>query len=230
MTTSRRTGTESSTTRAFLLDVTERIMREEGYAAVSSRRVAKRAGVTPALIHYYFPTLDDLFVALFRRGAERNLERQEHVLGSPRPLLAIWELMSDPARTALLTEFRALANHRKSIGEEIVAYLKRSRAQQTDLLQRCMEQSEADLAEISPRSLIFLMGAVSQSLVAEETLGVTDGHAEIRELVERMLRRFDNVAPTENESGVETEPGTEKKSGIETETMAGKVAENVSRS
>ena len=71
MATARRTGTETSKTRATLLDVTERLMRNEGYAAVSSRRVASEAGVTGALVHYYFPTLDDLFLAVFRRGAEK---------------------------------------------------------------------------------------------------------------------------------------------------------------
>ena len=73
--TTRRTGTESSKTRAVLLDVTEELIRTEGYAAISSRRVASEAGVTGALVHYYFPTLDDLFVEVFRRGAEQNLER-----------------------------------------------------------------------------------------------------------------------------------------------------------
>src|SRR5262245_19658167 len=127
MATPRRTGTESSATRAFLLDVTERVMREDGYAAVSSRTVAKSAGVTPALIHYYFPTLDDLFIALFRRGAERNLQRQEVLLASPRPLHEIWGLVTEAARTALLTEFMALGNHRKIIRDEIAEYSKRSR-------------------------------------------------------------------------------------------------------
>src|SRR5439155_16543648 len=89
MATARRTGTETSKTRATLLDVTERLMRNEGYAAVSSRRVASEAGVTGALVHYYFPTLDDLFLAVFRRGAERNLERHARALESPRPLRAL---------------------------------------------------------------------------------------------------------------------------------------------
>ncbi len=115
MSSSRRTGTESSETRTQLLDATARLMREEGYAAVSSRRVAKEAGVTGALIHYYFPTLDDLFLATFRRGAERNLERHARVLAGAQPLHALWNFSIEPDGTVLLIEFMALANHRKSI-------------------------------------------------------------------------------------------------------------------
>ncbi|CUU55072.1 DNA-binding transcriptional regulator, AcrR family [Parafrankia irregularis] len=195
MATPRRTGTESSATRAFLLDVTERIMREDGYAAVSSRTVAKSAGVTPALIHYYFPTLDDLFVALFRRGAERNLERQEALLASSRPLHEVWALVTDAGRTALLTEFMALGNHRKIIRDEIAAYSKRSRRQLTDLLTSRMAQYEPGLAEIPPPALIFLIGAVSRAFVSEQAIGVSEGHAEMLALVERLLAQLEPGQP-----------------------------------
>ena len=46
-------------------------MRDEGYAAVTSRRVAEQAGLKPQLVHYYFRTMDDLFLEMFRRGADR---------------------------------------------------------------------------------------------------------------------------------------------------------------
>jgi AcrR family transcriptional regulator len=194
MTTPRRTGAESSSTRAFLLDVTERIMREEGYAGVSSRSVAKRAGVTPALIHYYFPTLDDLFLALFRRGAERNLERQERFFATPQPLRALWEFCLEPTATALLTEFMALANHRKTIREEIAEYSRLFRRRQTEFLARRMAESGVDPAEVPPAAVLFLIGAVSRGFVDEVSLGVTEGHAEALELAERLLQRFEPPA------------------------------------
>ena len=40
MAATRRVGTLTSKTRALLLDVTEQLMLDEGYAAVSSRSVA----------------------------------------------------------------------------------------------------------------------------------------------------------------------------------------------
>ncbi|MEU1168284.1 helix-turn-helix domain-containing protein, partial [Streptomyces sp. NPDC005921] len=67
MTAPRRMGTETSKTRQVLLDVAERLMLEEGYASVGIRRVAREAEVAPALVLYYFRTLDDLFLAMLRR-------------------------------------------------------------------------------------------------------------------------------------------------------------------
>ena len=62
-------------TRTALLDAAQEIMLEDGYAAVTTRRIATKAGVNSALVYYYFDTMDDLFIELFRRGADRSLER-----------------------------------------------------------------------------------------------------------------------------------------------------------
>src|SRR5262245_33374973 len=89
----RRSGAESSSAAsAALLDAAEALMLDEGYAAVSSRRLASRAGLDAGLIYYYFGTMDDLFIALFRRGAERSLERQAQALSSPQPLWGLWDM------------------------------------------------------------------------------------------------------------------------------------------
>src|SRR5262249_23627983 len=60
MASSRRRGDESSATRALLLEAAEDLMREEGYPAVTTRRLAGRVGVSNQLVHYYFRTMDDL--------------------------------------------------------------------------------------------------------------------------------------------------------------------------
>ena len=80
-------------------------MLEEGYAAVDVAAGAARAGLKPQLVHYYFRTMDDLFLALFRRRAEQGLERQARALASSQPLWALWDLSRDPSGTALTMEF-----------------------------------------------------------------------------------------------------------------------------
>ena len=64
----RTADRENSATRAALLDAAEQIMVEEGYAGVSTRRLAARAGANSALVYYYFGNMDNLFVELFRRA------------------------------------------------------------------------------------------------------------------------------------------------------------------
>jgi AcrR family transcriptional regulator len=190
-TSTRRLGAESSATRTALLDAAQQVILEEGYAGATSRRVAARAGLKPQLVHYYFRTMDDLFLALVRRGAEQNLERQAEALASPRPLRALWELSNDPTGTALTIEFAALANHRKAIRAELAAYGERFRRLQTDALAQILERDGVDTDAFPPQTMVVAMTSLSQVMGMEELIGMSAGHAEMQELVERLLSDFE---------------------------------------
>ena len=90
MASARRIGAPDAKNRGVLLDAAEQLLLEEGYAAVTSRRVAEKAGLKPQLVHYYFRTMEDLFLAVFRRRAEEGLEVLATALASPQPLWALW--------------------------------------------------------------------------------------------------------------------------------------------
>src|SRR5512144_1295951 len=91
-TNERSRGGRPSATRDALVSATAQVMLEEGYAAATSRRVAAKAGVKPALVHYYFPSMDELFLEVLRNGAEINLQRQREALSDAEPLHALWDL------------------------------------------------------------------------------------------------------------------------------------------
>ncbi|HEX4218489.1 MAG TPA: helix-turn-helix domain-containing protein [Acidimicrobiales bacterium] len=191
MASNRRIGGESSESRAALLDAAEELMLEEGYAAVSSRRVAHKAGLKPQLVHYYFRTMDDLFLAAFRRRAEGALTRQAQLAGPGRSLRALWALSDDSRSTALTMEFAALANHRKSIRAEIARYAELFRSRQTEVLGALMEDRGMDTERFPPVAVMVLITGVSQILVMEEALGMSAGHAEARALVERCIEQLE---------------------------------------
>jgi AcrR family transcriptional regulator len=192
----QRMGAETSETRSRLLDVTEQIMLDDGYAAVSSRRIAKDAGFTPALVHYYFGTLDDLFLAVLRRRAEQQLARLQRILSSPQPLTALWAMSTDPDGTGLLTELMALANHRKIIRGELAAYAEQFRKVELDALHGHLERHGLDVDEVPPVSVLVLMATVSRGLVLEASLGMESGLAETSALIERFLARLDGAPPS----------------------------------
>jgi AcrR family transcriptional regulator len=190
MSSPRRVGTLTSKTRARLLDVTAQLMVEEGYAAVSSRSVAARAGVKAPLVHYYFPTLDDLFVALFRRRSERNLERLEHALQGDNPLQALWEYANDKAHVALTFEFLALANHRKAIQAELAEVSERFRKVELEAFTPAVAAAGVDLDEFPPDALLVIMMAIPSSVVLQQALGTSLGHENALVLVERYLSQL----------------------------------------
>src|ERR1700740_2089890 len=107
------TGPKGAAKRTPLLNTAEGRIVEEGYAAFSTRRVGLEAGVKPPLVHYYFPTTEDLLLAVYERAAEQAHRRTLEALNGARPLEAFWKLSKDSAHTSLGTELYALANHRQ---------------------------------------------------------------------------------------------------------------------
>lgn len=180
-----------STTRDTLIDATSRIMVEDGYAAATSRRVAAEAGVKPALVHYYFPTMDELYLDVFRRGAAVYLERQQKALASDRPLHAFWETLIAPKDTRLLLEFMGLANHRKEIRAEIAAWSERWREAQITALNFIAREHDIDSDEFPPAALAVVIASIGRMLIFEQGLGSKVGHDEAIALVNRFLDRFE---------------------------------------
>ncbi|BBZ25521.1 TetR/AcrR family transcriptional regulator [Mycolicibacter hiberniae] len=187
MTATRKAKSTDNAARRRLIEATARLMREEGYAAATSRRVAAEAGVKQALVYYYFPTMDDLFVEVLRSGADAALERMRAALTHDDPLRALWEINSDDRVTSLNTEFMALANHRKAIGAELKAYAERVRDIETAAVTVALRANDVDLQLYPPVAVSMLIAQTARSLCNESGVGVTRGHDELRALVDRLL-------------------------------------------
>jgi len=160
--------------------------------------VAAKAGVTPGLVQYYFPTLDHVFIATIRRRSEQNLARLTDVLRTraAQPLHALWEYSRDEATAALTTEFLALGNHRKSIRAEIAEVTERVRRVQLDALQERLGTALLGDTVLSPAALLWLVTGVPKLVRLEDSVGVTTGHAEVADAFARYLARVEPRTPT----------------------------------
>lgn len=173
--------------RHRLIEATAKIMRDEGYAAATSRRVAAEAGVKQALVYYYFPTMDDLFVEVLRAGAEVSLERMREALTDDDPLHTLWTMNSDARLTGLNAEFMALANHRKAIRAELKSYAERVRDIETAAVTVALRARGVDLEQYPPVAVSMLIAQVARSLCNESAVGVTLGHEELRRFMDHQL-------------------------------------------
>lgn len=183
----RRIGGENSATRAIILDVTEAMIRDKGYAAVSTRKVATAAGLKPSLVHYYFPTTDDLFLAVHKRGSAQSDAMIEAALASDDPVRALWDYFADSSRTAISLEFMALANHRKTLRATMAAHSEMMREKQAATLQRLIGERLKHKAGCSADGLSVILAGIGRVLVMENALGIEGGHSEARKFVERWL-------------------------------------------
>ena len=183
----KRVRRDPETTRALILYTTAKLMVEEGYAAVSSRRIAQELGLNAATIHYYYPATDDVFIALHRRMTERQLSELENVLATGNPLKALWDFQSGGAQTALGVEFLALSNHRKAIGDMIAASTNASRAAAAEAIEQVVGALAMGSTIVPPVALATIFVAIGRLLANEERVGIDSGHAEVRSLVEALI-------------------------------------------
>jgi AcrR family transcriptional regulator len=183
----RRIGASDSKTRLRLVDAAAQLMVDEGYAAVTSRRVAAQAGLKPQLVHYYFRTMDDLFVEVLRRGADENLARFERAIAADGSLRTLWKLNADDRGAAFTIEFVALANHRKAIRAEIARYAERWRAVQLEALTVALADAGITPDQLPPVVGLLLMTGLAQVLAIEQALGVTAGHDDTIAYIEQVI-------------------------------------------
>ncbi|HUD30030.1 MAG TPA: helix-turn-helix domain-containing protein [Novosphingobium sp.] len=185
----RRMATRQSATHAALLDAVETIMREEGYAALTSRRVALWAGINQQTLYYYFATMDELLLTSYRRRTGRMREAVEQALRTARPLHALWQCFADPADAALTMEYLALANHNEAIRRETVAFGESLRALEIEglSLAGCLPPG----APAHPLGLVMALTWTAHLMGFEATLGLKGGHGEAKALAEWALDRVE---------------------------------------
>jgi AcrR family transcriptional regulator len=199
----KRVRREPEVARSLLLETAKRVMLDEGYAAVGPRRVAQAAEVSPTLVHYYFPTTDDLFIALYRHSADDDHRKLEQALASPNPLQTFWAHQSDGARAALAVEFLAAANHRKALRAEMVVHAEGARIRQAAVLSSIVTRAHALPDNCPPICVATLITAIARTLITESDIGISAGHQETRRFVESMLEALssqeaeaDDAAPS----------------------------------
>src|SRR5215211_5916566 len=101
----RRRG--SPDTRSAILAAARASFAEHGFAGTTIRGVAAAAGVDAALVHHYFGTKDDLFVAALELPVDPREAIAPALVGGPdgagervlRVFVGVWD---DPANTPVL--------------------------------------------------------------------------------------------------------------------------------
>lgn len=182
---------DAELSRKLILDATEQLMVDQGYASVSTRRVATEAGLKPSLVHYYFKTTDDLVVALYHRVAEQQMRELTPALASEKPLEEIWKLLLDRRRTVLAMEFLALANHRPALRAEIALHAERIRSMQAGALARVFRNLSIGSGVNIPRAATMLLSCVTYVLGTEDALGISAGHEDAHGLVDWLIQRVE---------------------------------------
>jgi AcrR family transcriptional regulator len=77
----RAAAAKKPDTAIVLLEAAKKILRQHGYAGLSTRGVAEAAGVPLSQIHYHFGSKQDMVLALFEYLNAQLLDRQTTLFG-----------------------------------------------------------------------------------------------------------------------------------------------------
>ncbi|MBX7446924.1 TetR/AcrR family transcriptional regulator [Mycolicibacterium sp. 3033] len=184
-------GSRKTSKRQAILAATEEVMLSDGYGAITYRSVAAAAGVTAGLVQYYFPSLDELFVAVLRESTDRLIERLTSATDAAQPLREVWAYANNPGGTALLMQFAALAHQVPEVAKVIGEGGERVRqALVQTLSHKWADYGLAD-TDLTPGAALFLLAAIPRMMFLEQSLGTSTGHQEALALVERFLDRVE---------------------------------------
>jgi AcrR family transcriptional regulator len=82
-------------TRTLILEAARSRLLADGYAGLSTRKVAEEAGVPLSQLHYHFGSKQGLILALFEEENQRRLARQQRLYAEETPLWQRYERACD---------------------------------------------------------------------------------------------------------------------------------------
>jgi AcrR family transcriptional regulator len=90
-----QTARPAPDTRTLVLDAARRRLLADGYAGLSTRKVAVEAGVPLSQLHYHFGSKGGLILALLAEENRQRLERQTEMYAQAEPLWLRYERACD---------------------------------------------------------------------------------------------------------------------------------------
>jgi AcrR family transcriptional regulator len=184
----------AATEDAFL-DAAERLLIDVGYAGITTRRLAEEAGANHGLVHYYFGSMENLFVRVLERFTARLIARQRQMYartdmsGVHKWTTAMGYLESDLAAgyPKIWLELQALGWNRPDIAERVAEVNREWRDVLTDAFDRMLDEYGLDREKFPLPAMVSLAMTFNEGVMVERLSGISTGHRELMEMVEGWL-------------------------------------------
>src|SRR3990170_1708634 len=188
-------------TEQALLDAAERLLVDVGAAGITTRRVAEEAGANHGLVHYYFGSMENLFVRVLERFTERLIARQRAMYGRvdlsgvEKWRTAMGYLESDLAAgyPKIWLELQALSWNRPDLAERVARVNREWRDVLTDAFDRMMDEYGLDRERFPLAAMVSLVMTFNEGIMVERLSGISDGHRELMEMVGRWLESLEEA-------------------------------------
>jgi len=141
----KRAQARADRTQALVMEETIRCVREEGFAAASTRRIIERAGVSWGVIQYHFGDRDGLLAAVIDQGMTSLVGSLEAIVDEAAEIKdgrtradslteQIWSVFTSPECMAVLEILIATRSVRGTLRSADLSHLEATLARLSELL------------------------------------------------------------------------------------------------
>ena len=190
-------GPRRNATAEALLDAAERLLVEVGHAGITTRRLAAEAGANQGLVHYYFGSIDELFVEVLERFTERLVARQRAMYAAEVPFLERWrtawrfqEQDLEAGYSKIWMELQALSWSRPALRPRVARVNADWRSVLRDAYTRAAEEY-GTAAEFPIEALVAMTMTFGQGFALERLEGIDEGHDELLGWIEQWLQSLE---------------------------------------
>ncbi len=197
-TTERAHAARRETEERFL-DAAERLLVEVGYARITSRLLAEAAGANLGLVHYYFGSMEELFVRVLERFTERLVVRQRAMYASPSPFIEKWReamryLDADRPYQKIWWELQAMAWNRPEYRQRVAGVLDAWSDAMRGAVTAALARYHLTDGPLSSEGWITLIVTVNEGLILERLSGIERGHETLLAGIDRWLASLESAA------------------------------------
>ncbi len=185
-------GTGRPNTRQSMLETAQKILRSEGFSAMSTRKVAVGSGVPLSQIHYHFGSKEGLVLALLDHLDSATLDRQERMFQSAAPLSERWKQACDfldqdieSGYVRLLQECIALGWSNPTVARKVKVTLDRWSALLTEVANEA-EARFGSFGPFTPEEVAELVGKVFLGAEGSLLLGIDEDRQPIRSALRKV--------------------------------------------
>ncbi|HET7614931.1 MAG TPA: TetR/AcrR family transcriptional regulator [Gemmatimonadaceae bacterium] len=186
-------------TQQRLLDAAERLLVDVGYGAITARKLAEEAGANLGLVHYYFGSMEELFLQVLERFTSDLIARQRAMYAAPGPYIDKWRqamryLDEDRPYQKIWWELQAMAwNHpeyRARVEKVHDAWCDAMR----DAVREALSRYDLDDDVFTTEAWVTLIVTVNEGIILERLSGVTRGHKDLLTGIDRWLESLERKA------------------------------------
>jgi AcrR family transcriptional regulator len=179
-----------------ILRAAEEILEKDGYAAISTRRLATTAGVNQALVHYYFGSVSQVMMSVTERTGLEADEWTREAFSGDAPDAEKWHNYLDMIFTTRIDsgsakrwfEAVAMAANDDEMKDRICPRFEEVRSTYESHLDGVLVGLGFEADESQRLGLSVLIQAAIYGTLLEILIGYRHGHAEMIALIDQILK------------------------------------------